>query len=746
VAITTAGLGVPGSNPKRLSNEVRYRITYSNLGGAPASFVRAVVPIPEGMTYKPRSTRILQGKEDPIAIAGPKVVNGALYFQIPYLDRNYPANPGAAKTLEFKLQVNKNTPVGTEIKQEGGYVFSRELRSTAAFAFNPLYARVVEPSRMNYTGSRQPANLSTPIKAADRVYHSIFFSNTGGLRATGVEIKYTVPAGLIFEKAIFTTTLKETVGKPISAFPDANRQLTVRVGTVQPTRGGYLRIVLKPDLANAPRQNPANPDQSFMTVSSFQGSDDRTRLAPMGFPEGRTAAAAAVSTLAASTTGAIRQPLLDEQSADLFLMVRGPSVARRGEEVTYVAVWGNRLPRTAGVGSLFFPIPEGMEYVRATATQNIADDNNDNPSYSQKGDPYPDSPETIGWGTSLLGNAIKMATFTLRVRPDAPSQVVLRGGRLVCDQSGVRYNSPLVTTILGAGASMEPITQQQIFAASLGAAADAAFRDAFTPGVSFLSEVKQINFGSTVTSVSGADFLMLSNGAVLVPVGAGRMVAAGAGNIVAAGAGNMVAAGAGNIVAAGAGNAISFEVSGRSRLSGTNVIANAASIVAAGAGNMVAAGAGNLIVKGLVGPDGASLIGMDGASLIGMDGASLGTFGINGAGYSFKPVSGAPFTWGGGSMVAAGAGNLMASSGGLLVDVTGANFVPKTASLIGMDGASMVAAGAGNVVGNAGGNLVGPDGASLVGPDGATLVGPDGASMVAAGAGNLISAGTGFLP
>ncbi len=244
------------------------------------------------------------------------------------------------------------------------------------------------------------------------------------------------------------------------------------------------------------------------------------------------------------------------------------------------------------------------------------------------------------------------------------------------------------------------------------------FTNEMTPAAKQLLSAQSTTYytaASRQIGIAHADFLQLTNGCIIVPLGADHSLAIGPSGLVDAAQGNRLDDDGTTRIAVAHKNHAGFqlrEVKFKGKPPQTfkvddlvkGVVENTSlNLVAAGGGNMVAAGGGNMVAAGglnlisnstgLIGRAASTLIGNDGSTLIGNDGST---------------------------MVAAGGGNLVAAGGG-----------------------NMVAAGAGNLVGNDGASLAVLNGSPLVAAGGGNMVAAGGLNMVAAGGGNMVAAGGG---
>lgn len=776
---------VPGGNPARGVNEIVYRATYANFGNIAANYVRVWVPVPNETDYvsttllrsetrtklvrrpgkKPsrkqytvqvpytvESARILQGQGDAGAVFAPRIVGGAdnRWFTclVPWLEA-YPA-PGWAKTLEFRVKLKPNTPVGTRIQQTGALVTSRELFYWGGVS-RILVSEVVPPARLEYLvdqssviqtdGEGNPTGFET-------LAQRLAYNNVGGVAATGAGIEFEIPPGFTFREARYINaagTVRTTGITAPAVGAGAGQVVHFNTGTVAPNTGGIAEVLLDYDPDSLPDEDSEpNTLYRFQSQGVFRPFDDSHPLAENSEPEeGEIAELFESPVLRNLTRGIV------PNSARTFVGVMAPAVAMPGEEITYRVLVGNHgSSGWNGGGFLYFRIPAGTQYVSA---QVAGQDGGTVTIFDAITEPGSGTPAQLGIENpaGIVSEAIALGPhscvvidLTVRVDSGATDDLTLLGPVFVHgDAGGSRTCDPVKTVLANTGQEIS----QLVWEGQVGGAAANALGNASAPESAFLASRNSISRDSRNMSFGGTDMVTVPGHNIsLIPLGGGRMVAAGAGNLIGQDGGSiiqgsggaMVAAGAGNLVAAGAGNLISIDVPGHGLLSGSGYFGQLPQMVAAGAGNIVAAGGLNLVHR-LVGNSGNTLIGLDGGSLIGLDGGSLGTIrqtlaGFNG--FSLPNGSQLSIAANTGRMVAAGAGNLVGNSGN---------------TLVGNSGNTMVAAGGGNMVAVGGLNMIPASrmvaaGAGNILPTGAGGILPSGAgNMVAAGAGNMVAAGAG---
>lgn len=727
VTVTASGAAVPDVTPKRLSNEITYTAIVFNTGTARVDYLSVLLGIPEHTKYKAKSLLINGERPEKTPEIGDLFGVPVIGVELPGLVGNAPFAAGSFHKIVFTVKVSSRAPIGTRIMQPGGFIGSRSM-FFGIFPFlpapRPLEAEVVRPATMEYEKLNQPADIRPDTQV---VTHSVIYHNTGGITATGVGVRYTIPAGLKFQSARFVdvepVTAAVAAARSISA-PAVNAttgSVTFTIGKVTKGNGGVVQVLLAPDPDGITRvaSGQETPDGAYRIDAPIQGYDSTTQQPTSFALAERSVRGGTLPTVLPPVLSAfVIAPYFDPTLAKTFAMLIGPASVSPEGEITYKAVWGNLSGVTAGVGAMQIPIPEGTEFVSATDAFSTVNQN-DAPSYRAPGE-LPEFPNgLIAWVTNSAPNSAKVATFIVRVKAGVTGKIVSKGGRLSLDQSGRRYIGDVPTHILDPGQPFD-VQQGQIYNSAVGTGANTSLGNASLGSV-FAESVRSITTNSMSIGIGGADFARIeSNGAMVIPLGGGKLVAAGAGNLITDNGAGLVAAGGGNLVAAGAGNLISIDTP-RGLLNGGELISNNhfPQLVAAGGMNLVAAGGGNLV-------------GNDGGSLIGLDGGTLGSFSLGANGASFTPSGGSPIALGaqGTNLVAAGGLNLVAAGGGNLVAAGGMN-------LINRNGQNLVAAG--------GLNLLPSNSGGLVAAGGLNLTPQAGGALVAAGAGNFVNSGTGLV-
>ncbi len=769
---------VAGSSPQRSVKQIVYRMTYRNLGKySRAEFVRMLVPIPANTTYVPGSAVVKLAPNDtnPTGTSAPAVVGSSLIFNLPYLEKF--GRLGYEKTLEFRVTVKSGLPAGTRIIQQGGSVTTRDL-SIATQARLQLEAEVGTPALMRYKPDGFTISNGNSIS---EVRHRCFYENIGTLPASGVEIRYPIPAGYKLIDAVFlnvngtkNTAKSLTISKPLVptsgtvVFPVGTVNRSTLVKGVPVSGGGFAVVRLQIDPNNPPTSaNNWRRDGAFTQTSAVPAPPPAPLLQALTFAQaGGIKTSLAPAKLYVGVFGAAFYSPEDDPAKD------DPNPANQ-RLITYQLLWGSNSNETPGAGGMVFPIPANTTYVRHTPSIALTGGAGESGTYRAPGSQFGGANGQVSWGLSTATNTATTAFVTVRINDGFNGTIVCDEAYASGDRTGKRYQLPGRTTVYAPG---EPAASR-LHRLSIDSVGSASLADRAARGAGydkFIRRMESIRFDSTWMNFSGTDaFVVAGNNAMLIALGGGKIVAAGGGNIVAAGGGNIVAggggnivaggggnivaagggnivaagggnifsgvtnivaAGGGNIVAAGGGNFVHVDVPDRGMLSATDLYKSMAQIVAGGGGNIVAGGGGNLVdlKNSVVANDGAGLIGLDGASLIGMDGASLGTLRVeaDGAMKMIPPTVVEQVVQMRGPVDAVvandGAGlqdyALEAVEGGVVLDANNLNILAKTA-LIGQDGASIVGEHGAGIVGEHGAGIVGEHGAGIVGEHGAGFKG-----------------------
>lgn len=816
---------VEGSSPQRGINELVYRATYANYGEVSANFIRLWMQIPEGteyvkttqfrsekrfrtetrkgkkvkvpyivrIPYTVESARIIRGSEDTGEIPVPKVVGGGTWFTCLVPSLASFGQPGWVKTLEFRVKLKPGIPVGTRINQPGGFATSRELFYVQAPVYSgdvprDLVAEVVTPANMNYLfdedvritkdGSGNPTGYG-------RLVHRAIYHNRGGISATGVGARYTIPYGFTFRDARYVNTngnVVRTTGitKP-SVGAGGGGEVVFNTGTVAAGGTGIAEVVLDYDPNTFPNENslPIGSSRGGLTSALFRAYDDANPLPASGF------GLLGVESSEPLDFGAFRTELRNRairaNVPRFFVGTIAPSQARPGEEVTYRLLFGN-YSSTHGDADVNIRIPVGTTFVRSTVAMemgggivglNNATFGPDAPHLLLYGLADPNG--SVSYGVGLPPHSCVAIDFTVLVNSvNPPTELVMLGPAIGGNADGNQVlKSPISCREVRTHISTTgELNKQVVFEKQLGGGAADALGTAFMPEARFNDARNAITVDSVVMAFGGTDLVTVpGRNLALIPLGGGNMVAAGGGNLVGNDGASLirhsgsalVAAGGGNMVAAGAGNLLDFEVPGVvGRVNGQQFFAQLPQMVAAGGGNIFDGGGLNLVQR-LIGNDGSTLIGMDGSTLVGLDGGTLSTITVTTAGgigfrlpnlaqLAVPPGLGRMVAAGGGNLVAAGGGNMVAAGGGNMVAAGGGNLVAagggnilSTSKINFIPASNVVPTGAGRLVAAGGGNLVGNDGASAVPTNAGNMVAAGGGNLVAAGGGNVIHIGAGMV-
>ena len=391
----------------------------------------------------------------------------------------------------------------------------------------------------------------------------------------------------------------------------------------------------------------------------------------------------------------------------VFMMKTTLQSAREGDVLPFTITVGNHGKTASAAGTLAILLPAGTDLVTAGAQFT-------SPGFT------PGSPKAGGklsWGIPSLNPGqvvVRQLAVRLRHQVKRPDDRLTEASCVFQPAGGAGVAAgPTATRILNGNpvvAGLQTLGDGIVgFFRGLGAF---LIGQGDPPAQAVQAAASQISSGSTVTQISGADYLTTTSNTIIIPLGGNRVVAAGGGNliandgagIVAGGAGNLIAGGAGRIIAAGAGNLLAND--------GASLTSNQiASLVGGSSANAINLGAGNLYQRGTNG-----LIANDGAGLLGTIQTALA------------------------GVVAAGGGNIVASGGGNVVAAGGGNIVAS-------GGGNIVASGGGNVANPGSGAqvLVALPGGGLVGGSAQLLANGPAAGIVAGGAGNALSINAGNI-
>lgn len=796
---TNAGLPVPGSAPAaggmldRLSNIIRYTVTCYNTGSKPAQYLRITVPQPLLTTYQPGSARIfaVDPNKPPETgaftrpTADPKVVDGHLLFVFDGgLDGPLGVKPGAILTLYFDVKVVRNLQDGDRITFGGAFATSRDTLQ-AAFLFRNFVAEVVPPlqkTEFGFTPYPSRFSATTPV-----VYHDIKFANPGGVQATGVTVRYRIPAGLEYQGLRIIDLVPKIKGKvlpvltnrPVSepaVLPATSGQVVVNIGNLEAGRAGKVRFILKPVPGNLPLAGTAgNVDATLRADPIWQGFDSVSGpVTPLN--------SFAALQLGPADGAFNRSPHLynDPSVGQTFALVAAPLAAARNSPfgIQYLLAWGNLSDASAGTGTVRFPIPPGTAYQSAGATSNFPIAASDQPTYRAPGfDPaYPNG--FVEWSGPLPAHSAKLVV--LNVTPNAGTQNVIASNmRVAHAQAPTTYSLPVRTTIVDTNEDFTGVKVLTTFGAAIGGNGASGIGSARVPGTEVAQSAGQATSGSATITISCADYGQVAgNGAIYIPLGGHRALIAGPASALSTtttdvyiNVGNAFGLRAGQI------EGLQVDVPGQGLTHVEDLVTASGSLYVAKKIGLFPLGAGNLIRLADTAPvDQASLVGLDHATLVGNDGASalpLGEFVLRTDGFHYIPRAGAEsglitlpdlHLLGDGRLISNGIGGALLPPGGSIrIPTTGGRIVTDNgaglitdygagviardgAGLVGLDSSTVIARDGASLVGLDSSTLVGQDGSTLVGQDGSTLVGQDGSTLTTTAAGNLFQGAAQVAP
>lgn len=739
--VADSAAAIPNSgSPARLSNELLFKVNFLNSGNEVSAFTRIKVKMPNNTTYVAGSASVRA--PDGIVNPTPGVFNGYHYFTVPAL------SPGEWNTLYFRVKLDAGTPVGTLLFQSAPTIESRLMIENWP-SYNALAAITVAPAAMDY----QPQATQ---EGAETWYHEIQYQNLGGVAASGVGIRFYIPAGAKFKRAEYIDLLRNPVARGTRAVPvtpavDATSGTVIfTIGSVPANGVGRVRVVLEQNLATLPER----VFYKEQVESYWENYDSSTE--PPGGPR-----RAKLLSLKDSIQFVVPTPTTVPDQPKPWIGIEGRRGAHIGETVTYQIVVGNAGGFT-GQGFLVIPVPDGAELSSVVTSVEGGYRGGTN------GDKLTLGPNTgfigpgnITYSAILLDNLRGAVVYPLSLL-NGGSVVVKFSVIMTGNEDSITYLRPTFHlngnsrggeygTYRFSFSDPEERKRLKMYAAITGDAGVLARGSADQPNTIFNTAINQLSTTSRGVSIAGADYFQTPHGVVLVPSGP-HIVAAGGGNLIGQDGASLIGQdgasvvsndGAGFVVA-GPSTTINLDIPNRGRLTADFVLRDAVQIVAAGGGNFIGTGVGTLIrpVFVLNGNDSflkAQLIGQDGASLADIVQSSNGGFILERPGFPNLTVDQSSLA-------------MLVRSAGLISDKGGAGIIGEHgAGIIGEHGAGIVAAGGGNIVMLdrmnyvQQGRIVAGGGGNIVAAGGGNIVAGGGGNIVAAGGGNLVQGSVGIV-
>jgi uncharacterized delta-60 repeat protein/uncharacterized repeat protein (TIGR01451 family) len=704
-----------------------FDLLYYNLGeaGAERSYIQERVP---------QGTAI---------IAGSVRLNGAPFKGFTLTDKARTlvvpigsVGAGAFGTVSYSVRSlprSKGGPlVDSYMVFEGGYIGSASLGGTVDVNPDRLLVKLVSPvtfdTPMVAVPSRAPPADPATQTPGDVVSHFIGLQNNGGIRAKNVRVTNPIPAGAKFRGAKFLnvnlaeiTTLPSGDTLAMPAVGAETGAVVFRYADLAPGEKAFMRV----DLEMTEKVLTLDPPELVNQPTVEHGPVRVAQRALLSAAAGPTPVRPVQGDYLQERTGVVNSSV-----PRFFLGVMAPAAVRKGDQFWYQGFYGNT-GDVGGTATIRLKIPPG------TAIFNLANLNTDGP------DPTVFAEEE-GPGNVLITAYIPPHTrqaFELRCLAVGDAGKVIVSSHHRISGAGfpeVAARNPLATYIYSDEAGFDP--------ASARSAVEAAVLEATGVNVAYGKEsenfkngLRQISAKSIGTILVGADYITLTNGAFIVPMGGGQVLVGAAGIISNDGASIIANDGASiisndgasiisndgaSIISGGAGN---IRFPGLAGFTGSTTAASLLNdpnrIVAGGAGNVLNLGGHNLFA------------GSNGTALV--NNAGSGVLNTN----YFHPTAASIISGGAGNIISGGAGNIISGGAGNIISGGAGNIVAGGAG-------NIISGGGGNIISGGAGNLTGfisNDGGSIVTMSGGNIISGGGGNIISGGAGNIISGGAGNI-
>lgn len=592
----------------------------------------------------------------------------------------------------------------------------------------------------------------------------INFSNTGDLYAIDTVLRVPIPRGYTTDSApIKTASAKQDAvltGSPGTAVFD--------IGVVAP--GERVEREFKLKLATPALDKKGNlKDFDAPVIPRVFSTRASGTPPPTGFKRGLLAAAAApfptIGAAAAAGLPTMTFTMQKESNSDdtcVFIGRVAPATVAANTEMDIFIFAGNLGGKRSSEGEIGIQVPFGTRFLSADAIAYNGTEGGPNDTFEfEKGfltvekasggrRPQDGTVDVIRWKFPNIAPS-QLFVFRLRVfvNGDFGNKIQDRSCYIKCDGAHGRIASPLAVGVRHFASGTTDAWQSICnFMDEIGLGLEGAIR-------SLLGNHRgEVTIGSHVIGLGGADFVSLTNGQVIIPLGGNRAVILAPANVLESAVvpSSIVFRTGGPEQLALAGGSVSTQSLNVPNVGLRNVedilstLTSANSIVAAGGGNIVAAGGGNVVANdgaGIVAGGGGNFTPGAAARVNSASGTSclVGsiTFSQPDSSKLFFDKSGNIVAAGGGNIVAAGGGNIVAAGGGNLVAAGQGNEVVIEGKLIRADNMraiinSLIGQDAAGLISNKGLNaLLNSDlGAevlaeALIGGDGASLVGQDAA-------------------
>lgn len=714
-----------------------------------------------------------------------------------------PMTAPAETTLSYRVRLNAAVKRGAFIGSVNAatHVRGQGLALTTPDFFYPLngspdlvLTKVVGPVVFNGDAADGPQTkvvLNNPV-THERTYR-ISFANEGDFFAIGTQLRVPLPPGFTTDSA----PIQKANGKDVK-LPGTPGTAVFDIGTVAPgervVRDLELRLVSGTApalfLKNGLLKDYSAPILPTVTATGYSAGAPAAPLAARSLLATQNVTAPVIpdagftSTFNAAETNVQKDP--NAFSTCVFVGRIAPASVQAGTEFDMFIFCGNIGGKLSGAGEVGIQIPYGTRFVSANPIASNPDGVSgvaglsttlefpngfikQEPVFGKRLRPQDGTVEVIRWKFANISPS-QLFAFKLRlfVTSDFPgTQLTDRSCYIKCDDAKGKAAAPLSIYVRkdtnGTTDAWQTIGN---FLDGVGSTLNGALRSLFG------GQSGQVHLGSHVVGIGGADFIQLTNGRIIIPLGKPSFSTIGRSAIIAEAVvlassvpRDSIVFESGNTLgslclAAGATNAQEVFVPGATDdFRGVNTVLSQLddpvnSIVAGGGGNIVAAGGGNVVAN-----DGAGIVANfkpgSVARVVSNDGAGLLPGSITFTDLNRPGI----VAGGGGNIVAAGGGNIVAAGAGNIVAGGGGNIVAG-------GGGNIVAAGGGNLVSAGLGNSTVIDGlridadklrdavAKLIGNDGAgllnkkllnELIGDGGGTLIGDGGGTLIGNDAGSL-
>ncbi len=564
---------------------------------------------------------------------------------------------------------------------------------------NELQTLVVQ--RVVHVVDQPVASISEIIAddlATHTVNYTLRFTNTGDFIATDTKLRVPLPGGFTTTS---TTVERRNAKLDIPALPNSLGTAFFDIGAVEPGQIVTRQLALTLVTPVPPALFGKNGQLKLQSVPVFPLAYSTLAAAPSAARTARIGAAAETLTFklpAAGSNGVATPFRLNKTGARVFIGRIAPASVQAGTEMDMFIFCGNHGDTDANDGEIAIQIPYGTRFVEALHYG--FRDNGTNGHYltaettKSKSRRQQDGPDqTVYWSIDrLAAHGTTAVKLRLEVTSDFDGSAFTEKSCTVkfSDASG-RTAAPL-TVHVRHNTNGEVDAWQAIgnFMTGFGEVLNQALRSLFG------DHSKAITIDSHVVSLAGTDYVQLTTGAVVIPLGGGRSAVIHRFSQLYRKVPFTSFQFTGNpdrdkSLAMAVGTTASQTVFVPGSINADRTIHSilgqltdpVAGIVAAGGGNIVAAGGGNVVAN-------------DGAGIVAGGGLNFGDPGYvakvvanDGAGFTLGTITFTALTRPG--IVAAGGGNIVAAGGGNIVAAGGGN---------------IVAAGGGNIVAGGGGNLV----------------------------------------